>query len=48
MDALSEYPEILKNAQELAEKMQKAQDDATPEQWQRFLKIQKKLMDAVE
>lgn len=48
MDALSEYPGILKNAQELAEKMQKAQDDATPEQWQRFLKIQKKLMDAVE
>ena len=28
--------------------LQKAQDDATPEQWQRFLKIQKKLMDAVE
>ena len=48
MDALSEYPEMLKNAQELAEKMQKAQDDATPEQWQRFLEIQKKLMDAVK
>ena len=39
---------LLKNAQELAEKMQKAQDDATLEQWQRFLEIQKKLMDAVK
>lgn len=46
MDALSEYPEMLKKAQELGEKMQNAQSDATPEQWSRFLEIQKKLMKA--
>lgn len=46
MDAMSEYPEMLKKAQELGEKMQQAQGDATPEQWAKYLEIQKKLMKA--
>ena len=46
MDAVSEYPEMLKKAQDLGEKMQQSQSEATPEQWARFLEIQKKLMKA--
>lgn len=45
-DAISEYPEILKEAQELGEKMQKVQDNATPEQIARFAEIQKKFLNS--
>lgn len=45
-DAISEYPEILKKAQELGEKMQKIQGNATPEQIARFAEIQKKFLNS--
>ena len=45
-DAISEYPEILKKAQELGEKMQKVQGYATPEQIARFAEIQKKFLSS--
>lgn len=45
-DAISEYPEILKKAQELGEKMQKVQGNATPEQIARFAEIQKKFLNS--
>lgn len=47
-DAISEYPEILKKAQELGEKMQKIQDNATPEQIARFAEIQKKFLNSAK
>lgn len=46
MDALSEYPNMLQKAQELGEKMQNAQGEATPEQWAKYIEIQKKLTKA--
>ena len=47
-DAISEYPEILKKAQELGEKMQKVQGNATPEQIARFAEIQKKFLSSAK
>lgn len=47
-DAISEYPEILKKAQELGEKMQKIQGNATPEQIARFAEIQKKFLNSAK
>lgn len=47
-DAISEYPEILKKAQELGEKMQKIQGIATPEQIARFAEIQKKFLNSAK
>jgi hypothetical protein len=47
-DAISEYPEILKKAQELGEKMQKVQGNATPEQIARFAEIQKKFLNSAK
>lgn len=48
MEALSEYPEMLKKAQELGEKMQKAQGATTPEQWKKYLELQTKLLKAAQ
>lgn len=48
LDAAAQYPELLKKAEELGNKMEKAQGDATPEQWQKFLEIQKKLLNAAQ
>ena len=46
MTALSEYPAVMKNAQDLSEKLEQAQGSATAEQWDRFLKIQRKFLNA--
>lgn len=44
--ALSEYPEMMKNAQDLSEKMENANEELTSEQMSRFLKIQTKMSNA--
>lgn len=46
MDALSEYPSVMEDAQELSEKLQKAQDSMSSSQLSRYTKITNKLTQA--
>lgn len=46
MDALSEYPSILENAQELSEKLQKAKGSMSSSQLSRYTKITNNLTQA--
>jgi len=46
MSALTEYVEMLEKAQEFQESLEKASDDMSTAQMQRFMKIQTKLMNA--
>ena len=46
MAALAEYPALLEEAQELCDKLDKAQNDMSTSQVNRYLKITKKMTDA--
>jgi hypothetical protein len=46
MSAMTEYVKMLEKAEELSEKLENAEEDLTPAQAQRFLKIQTKLLEA--
>ena len=48
MSAMSEYPKFLQSAQDLSEKLQKAQGDLTPAQWSKYKKIQQKMINAAQ
>lgn len=48
MSAMSEYPKFLQSAQDLSEKLQKAQGDLTPAQWSKYMKIQQKMINAAQ
>lgn len=48
LSAMTEYVKVLEKAQKLAEKLEKAEDDMTPAQMQRYMKILKKMTDAMK
>ena len=43
---MTEYLEVLQKAQDIQESFLEAEDDITTAQMERFIKIQKKLIDA--
>lgn len=48
MDALSEYPALMEQAQEFSEKMSNAQSDMSAAQWSRYMKITNKMNKAAQ
>lgn len=48
MNALSEYPSLMKKAEEFNDQMKDAQGDMTAAQWSRYTKITQKLMNAAQ
>ena len=48
MDALSEYPALLKKAQEFSDKMKNAQSDMSASQWAKYNKITMKMLEAAQ
>lgn len=47
MDALSEYPALMEKAQEFGDKMENAQSEMSASQWERYMKITTKMIQAV-
>ena len=47
MSAMAEYAGLLNKAQELDDKLKEVKDDMTTDQWDRFLKIQQKMLSAI-
>lgn len=46
LGALAEYPELAEKAQEISERMEKAQGEMSPSQWAKYMKIAQKMMSA--
>lgn len=48
LSAMTEYVKLMKSAQKLSDKLDKAKDDMSSEQLQRYMKILKKMTNAIE
>jgi hypothetical protein len=48
MTALSEYPALMRKAQDFSDKMKNAQSDMSVSQWGRYNKITMKMLEAAK
>ena len=48
MTALAEYPSLMKKAEELSDKLERAQEKMSASQWSRYMKITMKMLEAAQ